>query len=65
MTASPALEVGLGRVMTASPVRGRPRASRDGISCPELASGESKQRLPPRADLDESEQCLPSKAGLG
>lgn len=65
MTVSSALEVGLRRVMTASPVRGRPQASRDGISCPELALGESEQRLPPRAGLGESEQRLPSEAGLG
>jgi hypothetical protein len=40
VTASPAL-VGLGRVVTASPARGWPRASRDCVSRLGLASGES------------------------
>jgi hypothetical protein len=44
-------EVGLGRVVTASPVRGWPRASHYGVSCPGSASGESLLRLSPEVGL--------------
>jgi hypothetical protein len=58
-------EVSLGRVATAFPARGWPRASCDCFYHAELASGESKHRLPPRASSDESEQCLSSEVDLG
>jgi hypothetical protein len=57
-------EVGLERDETKSPVRGWPRARRNNVSRPRLASGET-EHVPPRASLSEMEQRLPSKVSLG
>jgi hypothetical protein len=44
-------EVSLGRVATAYPTRGWPRASCGCFSCPRLALGEPEQRLPSEVSL--------------
>jgi hypothetical protein len=56
--------VGLGRVVTAFPARGRPRASRDWISRPRLASDELWLRLPPKVGLGQVVTVSPTRGWL-
>jgi hypothetical protein len=56
-------EVGLGRIVTASPARGWPRASRDYVSRPRLAS-RAVTVSRPRLASGESRLCLPPEVGL-
>jgi hypothetical protein len=55
-------KVSLGRVGTASPIRGWPRASQNYISCPKLASSESKLHF--YAHKDSEDIYLPQEVTM-
>jgi hypothetical protein len=53
--------VGLRRVVTASPARGWPGASRESVSRSVLASGEAWLRLPPKVGLGRVVTASPTR----